>query len=51
MLNLVVFAFQPGSTAKTREDFLIEAAVMGQFKDFNIVALEGVVTISKHCLV
>lgn len=39
--------FQPGSTAKNREDFLTEAAVMGQFKDMNIVALEGVVTQSK----
>ncbi|XP_028394189.1 ephrin type-B receptor 1-B-like [Dendronephthya gigantea] len=35
---------KPGSTPKNREDFLTEAAVMGQFKDMNIVALEGVVT-------
>ena len=39
---------QAGSTSKNRKDFLIEASVMGQFKNLNVVTLEGVVTKSMH---
>ncbi|XP_046849885.1 ephrin type-B receptor 1-B-like isoform X1 [Xenia sp. Carnegie-2017] len=50
-VSVAVKILKPGSTPKNREDFLTEAAVMGQFKDLNIVALEGVVTLSHPVMI
>ena len=41
--------FQSDHTEKDEKDFLLEASVMGQFHDPNVVHLEGVVTKCKHC--
>ena len=48
MLQLYcMFFYQAGATHKNKTDFLIEASVMGQFKNLNVITLEGVVTRSK----
>ena len=38
---------QQGSNEKTRDDFISEASIMGQFKHPNVIQLIGVVTVSK----
>lgn len=38
---------QQGSSAKTMDDFISEASIMGQFKHPNVIQLTGVVTVGK----
>ena len=40
-------SIQQGATSKTRDDFISEASIMGQFKHPNVIQLIGVVTVSK----
>ena len=39
----IAFLFQPSATKHDRDNFLSEAAIIGQFTDPNVIALEGVV--------
>ena len=39
--------YQQGSSSKTRDDFISEASIMGQFKHPNVIKLIGVITVSK----
>lgn len=47
LCNSLLLSYQSGANHKNRTDFLIEASVMGQFKNLNVITLEGVVTRSK----
>lgn len=47
LCNSLLLSHQSGANHKNRTDFLIEASVMGQFKNLNVITLEGVVTRSK----
>lgn len=40
---------QPGASKHDRDDFLSEAAIIGQFSDPNVITLEGVVLKGKNC--
>jgi len=39
----IIFNFQPNASKHDRDDFLSEAAIIGQFTDPNVITLEGVV--------
>lgn len=43
-ISVAVKTLKRDSTVKSEKDFLLEASVMGQFNDPNVVRLEGVVT-------
>ena len=47
LCNSLLLSYQFGADHKSRTDFLIEASVIGQFKNLNVITLEGVVTRSK----
>ncbi|XP_028394331.1 ephrin type-B receptor 2-like [Dendronephthya gigantea] len=42
--KVAIKKLKAGASHKNRTDFLIEASVMGQFKNLNVISLEGVVT-------
>ncbi|CAB4026082.1 ephrin type-B receptor 1 isoform X4, partial [Paramuricea clavata] len=42
--KVAIKTLKPGASNKDRTDFVIEASVMGQFKNLNVITLEGVVT-------
>ena len=41
---VAIKTLKPGSSDKSKLDFLTEASIMGQFDDNNVIYLEGVVT-------
>ncbi|XP_020902227.1 ephrin type-B receptor 1-B [Exaiptasia diaphana] len=41
---VAVKILKPGSSTKNKEDFILEASIMGQFKHPNVIELKGVVT-------
>ena len=41
---VAIKTLKPGSSEKSKLDFLTEASIMGQFDDNNVIYLEGVVT-------
>jgi ephrin-B len=43
-LEVAIKTLKPGMTEKSRLDFLTEASIMGQFRDPNVIYLQGVVT-------
>ncbi|KAK3730312.1 hypothetical protein QZH41_015353, partial [Actinostola sp. cb2023] len=43
-IPIAIKTLKHGSSKKNRDDFLLEASVMGQFCDPNVIYLEGVVT-------
>ena len=43
LFSPLLFLFQPSATKHDRDNFLSEAAIIGQFTDPNVIALEGVV--------
>ncbi|XP_026481363.1 ephrin type-B receptor 1-B [Ctenocephalides felis] len=43
-LDVAIKTLKPGSTDKSRFDFLTEASIMGQFEHPNVIYLQGVVT-------
>lgn len=43
LTNVAVKRLKPGAGKKDRDDFLSEAAILGQFSDPNVIAIEGVV--------
>ena len=47
LCNSLLLSYQSGADHKSGTNFLIEACVMGQFKNLNVITLEGVVTRSK----
>ncbi|CAB4021380.1 Ephrin type-B receptor 1, partial [Paramuricea clavata] len=49
--KVAIKKLKPGASYKDRTDFLIEASVMGQFKNLNVITLEGVVTKSTPFLI
>ncbi|XP_048581123.1 ephrin type-B receptor 1-B isoform X2 [Nematostella vectensis] len=49
--KVAVKILKAGSSRKTRDDFLLEASVMGQFKHTNVIALKGVVTRSRPMMI
>ncbi|CAB4005869.1 ephrin type-B receptor 1 isoform X4 [Paramuricea clavata] len=49
--KVAIKTLKAGASSKDRTDFLIEASVMGQFKNLNVITLEGVVTKSAPLLI
>ena len=47
VISIAIKTLKQDATDKDRQDFLIEASIMGQFDDRNVIYLEGVVTKSK----
>lgn len=43
-LAVAIKTLKPGTSDKSRLDFLTEASIMGQFNDPNVIYLQGVVT-------
>lgn len=41
---VAIKTLKPGSSEKSRTDFLMEASIMGQFAHENVIKLKGVVT-------
>ncbi|EDO28979.1 predicted protein, partial [Nematostella vectensis] len=41
----------PGSSHKNREDFCVEASIMGQFDHPNVIALKGVITRTRPMMI
>ena len=50
-VKVAIKTLKKGAILKNRHDFLIEASVMGQFKNLNVITLEGVVTRSTPLLI
>lgn len=50
-LTVAIKTLKPGSSDKSRLDFLTEASIMGQFEDPNVIYLEGVVTKSNPIMI
>lgn len=49
--RVAVKTLKQGSSQKTRDDFISEASIMGQFKHANVIQLIGVVTISRPMMI
>ena len=46
-MDVAVKVLHPGSQEEDRVKFLQEAAIMGQFKNPNVIMLHGVVTVGE----
>ncbi|XP_078355358.1 ephrin type-A receptor 4-like, partial [Oculina patagonica] len=49
--TVAVKILKQGATSKTRDDFISEASIMGQFKHANVIQLTGVVTVSRPMMI
>ena len=49
-ISVAIKTLKQDATDKDRQDFLIEASIMKQFDNPNVINLEGVVTKSKFSL-
>jgi len=49
--TVAVKILKQGSSAKTRDDFISEASIMGQFKHPNVIQLTGVVTVGRPMMI
>ncbi|CAJ0608521.1 unnamed protein product [Cylicocyclus nassatus] len=48
---VAIKTLKPGSSAKAKADFLLEASIMGQFTHLNVIRLIGVVTRSEPVMI
>ncbi|XP_048585722.1 ephrin type-A receptor 4 [Nematostella vectensis] len=49
--KVAVKILKPGSSHKNREDFCVEASIMGQFDHPNVIALKGVITRTRPMMI